>query len=378
MPDNQGDARQGGGGWMVAAAALAGLLAMNAKRGGPQPVLSRARRDAARQRRLGQDGTGQPDATAGRETGGGRNATTPSEIPARGWWQVAKRTLSQAGEDRLLTEAAGITFYTLLALFPAIAALVSLYALVADPTTIQGHLEALGGVIPGGGMDIINEQVSRVAQTASGTLGFGAIAGLLVSLWSANQAAKAVFDALNVVYEEHEKRSFITLTLTTLVFTLGFIVFAILTMVAVVALPVVLSFVGLGATVEALLAYGRWPLLLLVVSLVLACLYRWGPSRAKARWRWVTWGSAFAALAWLGVSAAFSWYVSNFGNYNETYGSLGAVVGFMTWIWISAAVILLGAEVNAEMEHQTARDTTTRPERPMGQRQAEMADTVAS
>ncbi|MGG5888993.1 YihY/virulence factor BrkB family protein [Falsiroseomonas sp. HC035] len=379
MPDNQGDARQGGGGWMVAAAALAGLLAINAKRGGPQPVLSRARRDAARQRRVGQVGTGQQDAATGSEVQGrGRNATTPSEIPARGWWQVAKRTLSQASEDRLLTEAAGITFYTLLALFPAIAALVSLYALVADPATIQGHLEALGGVVPGGGMDIINEQVSRVAETATGTLGFGAIAGLLVSLWSANQAAKAVFDALNVVYEEHEKRSFIKLTVTTLLFTLGFIVFAILTMVAVVALPVVLGFVGLGSTVEALLAYGRWPLLLLVVSLVLACLYRWGPSRAKARWRWVTWGSAFAALAWLGVSAIFSWYVANFGSYNETYGSLGAVIGFMTWIWISAAVILLGAEVNAEMEHQTARDTTTRPERPMGQRQAEMADTVAS
>ncbi|MGK7871414.1 YihY/virulence factor BrkB family protein [Falsiroseomonas sp. E2-1-a20] len=291
---------------------------------------------------------------------------------------MAKRTLSQASEDRLLTEAAGITFYTLLALFPAIAALVSLYALVADPTTIQGHLEALGGVVPGGGMDIINEQVSRVAETASGTLGFGAIAGLLVSLWSANQAAKAVFDALNVVYEEQEKRGFIKLTLTTLAFTLGFIVFAILTMVAVVALPVVLGFIGLGGTVETLLRYGRWPLLLLLVSLVLATLYRWGPSRATARWRWVTWGSGFAALAWLAVSAAFSWYVTNFGSYNETYGSLGAVIGFMTWIWISSAVILVGAELNAEMEHQTARDTTTHTERPMGQRQAKMADTVAS
>jgi membrane protein len=384
MPDSQGTARQGGGGWMVAAAALAGLLAVNAKRGGPQPVLSQTRRDAARQRRAGQDGSGRPNATAsreaaGQETGGrGRKATTPSEIPARGWWQVAKRTLSQASEDRLLTEAAGITFYTLLALFPAIAALVSLYALVADPTTIQGHLEALGGVVPGGGMDIINEQVGRVAQTAEGTLGFGAIAGLLVSLWSANQAAKAVFDALNVVYEEQEKRGFVKLTLTTLAFTLGFIVFAILTMVAVVALPVVLGFIGLGETVETLLRYGRWPLLLLLVSLVLATLYRWGPSRATARWRWVSWGSGFAAIAWLAVSAAFSWYVTNFGNYNETYGSLGAVIGFMTWIWISSAVILVGAELNAEMEHQTARDTTTHTERPMGQRQAKMADTVAS
>jgi membrane protein len=377
MPDKQEAARTGGGGWMVAAAALAGLLALDAGRRGPHPALARSRRQGARRQEARQPGAQAGDAGAGAPRGTGRSATTPSDIPARGWWQVAKRTLFQASEDRLLTEAAGITFYTLLALFPAIAALVSLYALVSDPATIQGHLEALGGVIPGGGMDIINEQVGRVAQTAEGTLGFGAVAGLLISLWSANQAAKAVFDALNVVYEEEEKRGFIKLTLITLAFTLGFIVFAILTMVAVVALPVVLNFIGLGGTAEALLRYGRWPLLLLLVSLVLATLYRWGPSRAKARWRWVTWGSGFAALSWLGVSAAFSWYVANFGSYNETYGSLGAVIGFMTWIWISAAVILVGAELNAEMEHQTARDTTTRPERPMGQRNAQMADTVA-
>ncbi|MBU8539308.1 YihY/virulence factor BrkB family protein [Roseomonas tokyonensis] len=362
---------------MVAAAALAGLLALDSARRSPRPLRQAAAPPAARAR-IGRDAASDRGGEAERgATGQGRSADAPSEIPALGWWQILKRTLSQASEDRLLTEAAGITFYTLLALFPALAALVSLYALVADPTTIQGHLDALAGIVPGGGMDIITEQVQRVAQSADGTLGFGAIAGLLVSLWSANQAAKALFDALNVVYEEHEKRSFITLTLTTLTFTLGFILFAILTMVAVVAVPVVLNFIGLGSTAETLLAYGRWPVLLVLVALVLACLFRWGPSRASAKWRWVSWGSAFAALAWLGASAGFSWYVANFGSYNETYGSLGAVVGFMTWIWISAIVILFGAELNAEMEHQTARDTTTVPDRPMGSRGAEMADTVA-
>ncbi|MFC3001386.1 YihY/virulence factor BrkB family protein [Falsiroseomonas tokyonensis] len=366
-----------GGSWMVAAAALAGLLALDSARRSPRPLRQAAAPPAARAR-IGRDAASDRGGEAERgATGQGRSADAPSEIPALGWWQILKRTLSQASEDRLLTEAAGITFYTLLALFPALAALVSLYALVADPTTIQGHLDALAGIVPGGGMDIITEQVQRVAQSADGTLGFGAIAGLLVSLWSANQAAKALFDALNVVYEEHEKRSFITLTLTTLTFTLGFILFAILTMVAVVAVPVVLNFIGLGSTAETLLAYGRWPVLLVLVALVLACLFRWGPSRASAKWRWVSWGSAFAALAWLGASAGFSWYVANFGSYNETYGSLGAVVGFMTWIWISAIVILFGAELNAEMEHQTARDTTTVPDRPMGSRGAEMADTVA-
>ncbi|MDP3417400.1 MAG: YihY/virulence factor BrkB family protein [Falsiroseomonas sp.] len=374
---------------MVAAAALAGLLALDSalRRPGPAAVRRGPHSGphlgphAGRDRRQGHPAGRSPEPTSGRPAeagaGAGRSADGPSQIPARGWWQILKRTASQASEDRLMMEAAAVTFYTLLALFPALASLVSIYALVADPATIQGHLSALGGIVPGGGMEIIEEQVQRVASTAGGTLGFGAAAGLLISLWSSNQAAKAMFDALNIIYEEREKRSFIKLTLTTLTFTLGFFLFAILTMVAVVAVPVVLGLVGLGSTAEMLLSYGRWPLMLLLVGLVLACLYRWGPSRAEAKWRWVSWGSGFAAVAWLAASAGFSWYVANFGNYNETYGSLGAVIGFMTWIWISAIVILLGAELNAEMEHQTAQDTTTAPDQALGRRGAEMADTVA-
>lgn len=353
-----------GGGWTVAAAALASLLAFDSLRRGPRP---------------GQPAGSARKSTAARseEAGAGRRAHAPSQIPARGWWQILKRTVSQASEDRLMMEAAAVTFYTLLALFPALASLVSIYALVADPATIQGHLSALGGIVPGGGMEIIEEQVQRVASTAGGTLGFGAAAGLLISLWSSNQAAKALFDALNIIYEEPEKRGFIKLTLTTLAFTIGFILFAILTMVGVVAVPVVLGLVGLGDTAETLLSYGRWPLMLVLVALVLACLYRWGPSREAAKWRWVSWGSGFAAVAWLAGSAAFSWYVANFGSYNETYGSLGAAMGFMTWIWISAIVILLGAELNAEMEYQTAQDTTAAPDQAMGRRGAAMADSVA-
>lgn len=308
----------------------------------------------------------------------GHHADRPSEIPAGGWWRILKRTLNQAMEDRLLTEAAGITFYTLLALFPAIAALVSLYGLVADRATIGEHLSMLSGVIPGGGMELIEEQVKRLASNPETALGIGALVGLGVSLWSANQATKALFDALNVVYEEEEKRGIVEFTLVTLAFTLGFILFAVIAMTGVVVLPVVLNFLGLGTALDWLLRLARWPVLLAMVALVLACLYRWGPSRAQAKWRWVSWGSAVATLLWLLVSIGFSWYVANFGSYNETYGSLGAVIGFMTWIWLSAAVVLLGGELNAEMEHQTARDTTTGPERPMGERRAKMADTVAT
>lgn len=356
------------GDWLLGGAALAAILALGAK-----ASLNSTPRQPAPSPYPGQEMEAAPS-----RAGAGVAARKPAEIPPRGWWQILKRTAQQANEDRLMMEAAAITFYTLLALFPALAALASLYALWADPATIQGHLSALAGFVPEGGMQIIEEQVTRVTETAGGTLGFGAVLGLLISLWSSNQAAKAMFDALNIVYEEREKRSFVHFTAVTLAFTLCLILFAILTMMGVVAVPVVLGMVGMGGTAETLLRYGRWPVLLILVGLVLACLYRWGPSRASAKWRWVSWGSAFASVAWLGGSAAFSWYVSNFGTFNETYGSLGAVVGFMTWIWLSALVILLGGELNAEMEHQTARDTTDAPDKPMGTRHAEMADHVAA
>ncbi|HEY8613531.1 MAG TPA: YihY/virulence factor BrkB family protein [Roseomonas sp.] len=318
--------------------------------------------------------------TPSRQGGGdrGQAAETPSQIPARGWWDILRRTFQQVSEDRLLTEAAGITFYALLALFPALSALVSLYGLFADPADISAHLATLAGVIPGGGMEIIEEQVRRVSEQGSGTLGFGLAASLAVSLWSANGATKAVFDALNIIYEEKETRSFLKRTAITLAFTLGAILFALLAMAAVVALPVVLGFIGLGPTIELLLRLLRWPLLLAAVGVLLAVLFRYGPSRDEAKWRWVSWGGAFAAVAWLLGSAAFSFYVANFGSYNETYGSLGAVIGFMTWIWISTAIVLAGAELDAEMERQTQRDTTKGPERPLGARGATMADTVAA
>jgi membrane protein len=349
---------------MFAVAAVASWFALDGLR---RPRAAKARLRQAK--RWPEDDVPQDDK--------GREAERPSEFPAHGWWMIVKRTLRQANEDRLLTEAAGVTFYVLLALFPAIGALVSLYGLVADRATIAGHLDMLAGIVPGGGMEIIEDQVRRILEKPETTLGASALIGLLVSLWSSNQATKAIFDALNIVYEEKEKRSFVKLTLVTLGFTLAGIVFALLALAAIVVLPVVFNVIGLGRTVEALLRYARWPLLLLAVGFALAVVYRYGPSREKARWRWVTWGSAFAAIAWLAVSLGFSWYVENFGSYNETYGSLGAVIGFMTWIWISSAVVLLGGELNAEMEHQTARDTTTPPAVPMGQRGAKMADTVA-
>ena len=276
-----------------------------------------------------------------------------------------------------MTEGAGITFYAILAIFPALAALVSIYGLVANPAAVSGQLDALSGIVPGGGMDILSDELKQLTSTGGGKLGLGAIIGILVALWSANGGTKAIFDLLNVVYDEQEKRGYIRRTLVSLAVTLGTLVFVMLAVVAVVVLPIALNFVGLGRITGILLRVGRWPLLLVIVIVMLAIIYRYGPSRKEARWRWVSWGGTFAAISWVLISLAFSWYVAHFGSYNKTYGSLGAAIGFMTWIWISATIVLVGAELNAEMEHQTKRDTTIGTEKPLGSRGTTKADTVA-
>ncbi len=316
-------------------------------------------------------------AASGAGQGHGHAATKPTDIPARGWWEIAKRVAAQVSSDRLMTEAAGVTFFALLAIFPALAALISLYGLFADPRTVSDHLAALNGLVPGGGMDILKDQIGALTSGPPKALGLGVLFGFATSLWSANQGVKALFDSLNVVNDEKESRGFLYRTALTLGFTLGGLLFVVLALVGIVAVPAILAFVGLSDVVALLLQYLRWPLLLVAIGLLLALIYRYGPSRAKAKWRWVSWGSAFAAVAWLVGSAAFSWYVSNFGSYNKTYGSLGAAVGFMTWIWISTIIVLVGGELNAEMEHQTERDTTTGPELPPGSRGAVKADRVA-
>jgi membrane protein len=303
-------------------------------------------------------------------------ASSPADIPARGWKDVVRRTLRQISEDRVLANAAAVTYFVLLALFPALAALVSVYGLFADPASMERHLDAMAGLLPGGALDIIREQLHTLAAQGGQTLGFTFVSGLMVSLWSANSGIKALFDALNVVYDEEEKRGFFRLNMLSLTFTISTLVFLLIAMAALVVLPNILHELGLKDTTHQLLDILRWPLLLLLAGLALACVYRFGPSRRKPRWRWVTWGSAFAAVAWLVVSLLFSWYASNFGNYNKTYGSLGAVIGFMTWLWISSVVILIGAEINAETEHQTAQDSTEGPPKPLGARGAAMADTV--
>jgi membrane protein len=271
-----------------------------------------------------------------------------------------------------------MTFYSLLALFPAMAMLVSLYGLIADPHKLSASISGLKGVVPGGGMQIITGQLQSLANSPHKALGIGLIVGFATSLWSATSGIKALFSALNVAYNENETRSFIRLTVIAMIFTIGSILFLLLAIAGVVVLPAVLTRLGIGAETKLLLDLLRWPVLLVGLGLFLSLVYRYGPCRARARWRWVTWGRAAATLAWLIVSLAFSYYTAHFGSYNRTYGTLGAAVGFMTWLWLSATVVLAGAELDAEMEHQTARDTTAGPDRPLGARGANAADRVAA
>jgi membrane protein len=308
----------------------------------------------------------------------GRSATTPSEIPARGWKDILLRIYHNMSEHRVVAIAAGVTFYVLLAIFPAIAALVSLYGLFADPKTISEHLASASSFLPGGAIDIVGEQLQRLTAQPSERLGLTFFTGLAISLWSTNAGMKALFDALNIVYGEKEKRSFIKLNAVSLAFTLGGLIFALLAIGAVVVVPIILNYVGLGQATALLISIGRWPVMFVAVAFWIAIIYRYGPSRDTPQWRWVTWGSACASFAWIVLSILFSWYAANFGSYNKTYGSLGAAIGFMTWIWLSAIVILLGAELDAEMEHQTARDTTEGEPKPLGARGAAVADTVGA
>jgi membrane protein len=310
-------------------------------------------------------------------TGGsrGRTAQTPAQIPPAGWRDVALRVFHGISKDRITTISGGVTFFVLLALFPGLAGLISLYGLFADSSTIGQHLSNLDGVLPEGGMQILGDQLQQLTSQPPQKLGFATLASLAISLWSANGGIKAIFEGLNSVYEENEKRSFIKLNAISLALTLAALAFVIVSLLTITVVPTLLSFLNLPWVSE-IVNYARWLVLLVVASLMIAVIYRFGPSREQPQWQWISPGCIFAAVTWIAASLLFSWYTSHFGSYNKTYGSLGAAVGFMTWIWISTMVILIGAKINAELEHQTTSDTTVGTPAPAGERGAKMSDTI--
>jgi membrane protein len=319
-----------------------------------------------------------PPGEALASTGHGRHATRPDRIPAPGWKDILWRTYEQFNDDRLLAVAAGVVFYGLLALFPAITALVSCYALVVDPQTINGHLAFLSGFLPEGSFSIVEDQVARVLSKGNVQLGSAFLISLLLALWSANGGVKAIIDALNVVYDEKEKRGFLTLNAISLTFTIGGVLGILIASGLVVVAPVVFQMIGFGGMTEAIVKYGRWPALAILLLLALAVLYRFAPSRRQPKWRWISVGSVVATVTWMAGSALLSFYLANFGHYDATYGSLGAAIALMIWMWMSTIVILVGAELNSEIEHQTTADSTTGVPKPLGARGAKMADTVGA
>jgi len=308
--------------------------------------------------------------------GRGRHALSPRSIPAKGWKDILWRTYEQLNEDRLLAVAAGVVFYGLLALFPTITALVSSYALFADAKTVNDHMAFLGSFLPEGSFSIIQDQVSRVLSKGDMKLGGAFLGSLLLAIWSANGGMKAIIDALNVVYDEKEKRGFFKLNAVSLAFTAGGVIGILFAIGLVVITPVALSVIGLGSASDALIRFGRWPVLGAILLLALAVLYRYAPSRRSPKWRWISVGSVVATITWMIGSGLLSFYLANFGHYDATYGSLGAAIALMTWMWMSTIVILFGAELNAEIEHQTIADSTSGSSKPLGRRGATMADTV--
>jgi len=302
----------------------------------------------------------------------GSSASRPSEIPAAGWRQILVRTWKAFNEDQILAVAGGVTFFSLLALFPALAAFVSLYGLISNVEDARREITAMAGILPGGAVSVIGDQMTLLAATNHAHLGFAFATGLLISVWSANAGVKALINGLNIAYEEREERSFIALNLASLAFTVGLTAFSVAGISGVVAAPRALAMLGVGPLRGEGLV--RWPVLAAVTVTLLSLLYRYGPSREHARWRWITPGSVLAAGVWILMSVGFSLYVANFGHYNQTYGALGALVGFLTWIWISVTVVLLGAELNSQVEQQTSVDTTTGFPMPVGQRGATVSD----
>jgi membrane protein len=306
----------------------------------------------------------------------GRLASRPSAIPARGWRDVALRVKREIKQDDVPLLAAGVAFFALLALVPALVALVSVYGLVADPADIQRNVEDVLAAAPTEVRDLVQSQLSSIVDSSRQGLRLGAIAGLVVALWSASSGMKHLIAAVNRAYDEDESRGFIRLRGLSLILTIGAVVGLLVALYVLVVAPNSISDEGSMSLLRTTLLVVRWPLLAIAAMLGLAVIYRYAPDRAEPRWNWVSIGAVFATLVWLAASVGFSIYSTNFGRYNETYGALGAVVVMMLWLYISAYATVAGAELNAEMERQTVRDTTTGRPEAMGRRDAYAADTV--
>jgi membrane protein len=332
----------------------------------------------------GADGSaGRSDGSAGRSDGTGNGtrpgdeAQAPTQIPPRGWWQVTRRAFKESSADNVGVMAGGIAYFGFLSIFPALIAGLSLYGLVADPATIAQQGESLLSALPEDAQPLIRDQLTSIAAGNSGALSFSLIISIVLALWTASGGVGNLMTAINVAYDEEETRGFVKRRGIALLLTLGAIVFVLLTLALVAIIPPLLNALQLGTFVNVIVQIIRWALLIALVIVALAVVYRVAPDRDAPQFKWTSVGALVAAALWVIGSIAFSLYVNNFGSYNKTYGALAGVVILLLWLYLTSYIVLLGAEINAESEKQTQKDTTTGPPKPMGERDAEAADTVA-
>ncbi|MBQ4833845.1 YihY/virulence factor BrkB family protein [Pseudoalteromonas sp. MMG010] len=304
----------------------------------------------------------------------GQTAQQPSQIPLLGWWDIAKRTYQQIAQDNLSLVAAGVAFYALLAIFPAIAALVSVYAYFSSPSDISEHLAHIVTMLPQSTGELLLSQISNLAKRSDASLSFSAIGTLILTIWSSSKGSQALITACNISYHEYEKRAFFKALMVRFLFSVGAIVVATFSLLIIGILPIILNLVGLKESVDIFINAISWPILALTFNSALVLLYRYAPHRKPAKWRWITLGSVTATVLWIAASIGFSFYVAHFASYNETYGSLGGVVIMLMWLYISAYIVILGAVLNASSEQQTAKDSTIGPAKKRGERGAYVAD----
>jgi membrane protein len=308
----------------------------------------------------------------------GREADRPTDVPAKGWLAVAKRVKGEAKRDNVPLLAAGVAFFALLALVPALVALVSLYGLIADPDEVERQVTNALAAAPSEVRNLVQAQLTSITEDTSRSAGVLALVlGVAVALWSASSGMSHLVEAVNAAYDEEETRGFVKKRAISLGLTIGAIVFLVVAFTVIALLPALLAETGLGSGARAAIGVVRWVLLIPAMIVGLAVLYRYAPDRDEPRWSWASPGAIVATVVWIVASLLFSLYSANFGSFNETYGSLAAVVVMMLWLWITALAVILGAELNAELERQTAQDTTEGREEPMGERRAYAADTVA-
>jgi membrane protein len=306
----------------------------------------------------------------------GATANEPQQIPAKGWFQVTKRAWAESKVDQVPLLAAGVAFYSFLSLFPAMIAAVTIYGLVADPATVAKQTKAISDALPADAASIITDQMEAIASQPEQSLGLGLIIALALALWSASGGVGNIVSAVNIAYDEEETRGFVKRKALALAFTLGAILFVVVAVTLIAVTPVLLdAFVPDGA-LHMLLNAARWIGVVIAVAIALAVLYRYAPDRDSPKFAWVSVGATVATVIWVIASVGFSLYVDNFGSYSKTYGALAGVAILMLWLWITAFIVLLGAEVNAEAEQQTVKDTTVGEPRPLGERGAVKADNL--